>query len=58
MILLISLVPTILAIVVRKFFCDRGVRLAGDAATSRTGRELAALLLTKEGLSEKVEVVE
>jgi hypothetical protein len=58
MILLISLVPTILAIVVRKFFCDRGVRLAGDAATSRTGRELAALLLAKAGLSEKVEVVE
>ncbi len=57
MILLISLVPTILAIVVRKFFCDRGLRSAGDAETSRTGRELATMLLEKAGLSEKVEVL-
>ncbi|MFP6865053.1 MAG: zinc metallopeptidase, partial [Roseibacillus sp.] len=57
LILLISLVPTILAIVVRKFFCDRGLRSAGDAETSRTGRELATMLLEKAGLSEKVEVL-
>ena len=57
LILLISLVPTILAIVVRKFFCDRGLRSSGDAETSRTGRELATMLLEKAGLSEKVEVL-
>lgn len=56
LILLISLVPTILAIVVRKFFCDRGVRNAGDAETSRTGRELAEFLLERAGIAKKVEL--
>ena len=54
LILLISLLPIILSVVVRKFFCDRGVRSAGDAETSRTGRELAELLLSKSGISNKV----
>jgi hypothetical protein len=54
LILLISLVPVILSIVVRKYFCDRGVRLAGDGDTSRTGRELADLLLGKAGVAAKV----
>lgn len=58
LVLLISLLPIILSVVVRKFFCDRGVRLAGNAETSRTGRELAELLLSKAGISDKVEVVE
>lgn len=56
--LLISLIPTILAIVVRKFFCDRVIKAVGDAETSRTGRELAAILLEKAGVSKKVEVLE
>ena len=54
LILLISLLPIILSVVVRKFFCDRGIRSAGDAETSRTGRELAELLLSKSGISNKV----
>lgn len=58
LILLISLLPIILSVVVRKFFCDRGVRSAGDGETSRTGRELAELLLSKAGISGEVEVVE
>ncbi|MCH2065527.1 MAG: hypothetical protein MK194_17590, partial [Roseibacillus sp.] len=58
LVLLISLLPIILSVVVRKFFCDRGVRSAGNAETSRTGRELAELLLSKAGISDKVEVVE
>lgn len=58
MILLFSLVPTILAIVVRKFFCDRGVRLAGQREASLTGRQFAERLLEKAGLRGKVEVVE
>ena len=58
LILLISLLPIILSVVVRKFFCDRGVRSAGNAETSRTGRELAELLLSKAGISGEVEVVE
>ena len=57
-VLLISLVPIILAIVVRKMFCDRGVRVAGNEETSRKGRELAEELLEKAGLSGKVEVSE
>ncbi len=57
-VLLISLIPTVLAIVVRKFFCDRGVRSAGDEETSRTGRELAEHLLQKAGLNGKVELQE
>ncbi len=57
-ILLISLLPIILSVVVRKLFCDRGVRSAGDGETSRTGRELAELLLSKAGISGEVEVIE
>jgi len=58
LILLISLLPIILSVVVRKLFCDRGVRSAGDGETSRTGRELAELLLSKAGISGEVEVIE
>lgn len=58
LVLIVSLLPIILSVVVRKFFCDRGMRLAGNAETSRTGRELADLLLAKAGLSKQVEVVE
>jgi len=52
------LIPTVFAIVVRKFFCDRGLRVAGDGETSRTGRELAERLLARAGLAEKVEILE
>lgn len=58
LILLVSLIPVVISIVIRKFFCDRGVRTAGDAETSRTGRELAALLLEKAGIADKVELSE
>ncbi len=58
LVLLISLIPTVFAIVVRKFFCDRGLRVAGDGETSRTGRELAERLLARAGLAEKVEILE
>ncbi len=58
LVLIVSLIPIILSVVVRKFFCDRGARLAGDDETSRTGRELADLLLVKAGITKQVEVVE
>ena len=58
LILLVSLVPIILSVVIRKLFCDRGVRSAGDAETSRTGRELAEILLSKAGISDKVQIEE
>jgi len=58
LILLISLVPIILSVVIRKLFCDRGVRSAGDAKTSRTGRELADILLSKAGIASQVEIEE
>ena len=56
LIILLSLVPIVLSIVIRKFMCDRGVRMAGDAKTQRTGEQLAKLLLEKAGLSEKVDL--
>ena len=58
LILLVSLVPIILSVVIRKLVCDRGVRSAGDAETSRTGRELAEILLSKAGISDKVQIEE
>ena len=58
LILIVSLIPIILSVVVRKLFCDRGMRMAGNAETSRSGRELADLLLAKAGVAKKVEVVE
>jgi Zn-dependent membrane protease YugP len=58
LIMVVSLVPIVISIAARKFFCDRGVRSAGDGETSRTGRELAERLLGKAGLADKVEIVE
>lgn len=57
-IILISIIPTILAIVARKMFCDRGLGKVVGVETSRTGQELAERLLEKAGVKGKVEIVQ
>lgn len=58
LLLLVSLVPTVAAVLMRKWLCDRVVRESVGQVTTRNGREVAERILRKAGLTEEVEVVE
>lgn len=53
---IVALVPTIVAVAVRKLLCDRVVVQSAGHTATRSGQELAERMLRKAGLEEEVEV--
>jgi hypothetical protein len=53
---IVALVPTIVAVAVRKLLCDRVVIQSAGHMATRGGKELAERMLRKAGLEEEVEV--
>ncbi|MDA1007322.1 MAG: zinc metallopeptidase [Verrucomicrobia bacterium] len=56
--LLVSLLPTVVAVLARKWLCDRVVRPYEGHMTSRSGRELAEGLLKAAGRGASISVAE
>ena len=56
--LVLSLLPTAVAIFLRITFCDRLLGKCADAVTNGNGRDLARNILRKAGAEDAVEVVE
>lgn len=53
---IVALVPTIVAVAMRKLLCDRVVLLSAGHTATRSGEELAARMLRKAGLEGEVRV--
>lgn len=58
LLLIVSLLPTVVAVALRKLLCDRVVRQSVGHVATRTGRELAERILRRAELTEEVEIVE
>lgn len=58
LIFLVSLLPSVVVVVMRKFLCDRVLRQSVGHMATRNGRELAERILRKAGLEGEVEVVQ
>lgn len=54
---LVALAPTIVAVALRKFLCDRVVLQSAGHMATRSGEDLAVRILRKAGLDEEVEVL-
>jgi len=57
-VLLVSLVPPILVVALRKWFCDRVLRELRDGVTNQTGAKLAGHLLLHFKLADEIELKE